>query len=408
MRQIQEPSIDSASLEDWQTLIQKTTIQGGGFMLLGLKNLDNWDAPAVLQGSRLELNGSFYKSESDEDINGSPSTGQNYIYAVQKSGNVSFSYSSTSPQWSVEKGGWYSGNDRAVAKVYYVTSQYNNKVILDSYDAMYKLNERQTLASTGGTLIITGTVNEVKKTTLAMGFYRLEIRAGTGGWGGYGSDYSGRCAGAAGEAKSESFILTDGSTGIYYAVGGDGNDGESSAIRYGYLGGGGGCSGGSSFVKTPYRSIICIGGSGGPGYYDAGGGGGGGFGLAEGGSLYSSAGMGGNNGVGGQGGSWNNMGGGGGSGYLSGGVGGNNASSGGSYGGSGGNGSNNYGATEGKGGAGGASRTGENIDPTDKNNTLRIQYQGGGGSGNYLSYGSAGGSGLKATSSGYVRIYRLG
>ncbi|MDR2444997.1 MAG: hypothetical protein LBD44_03575, partial [Spirochaetaceae bacterium] len=311
-----------------------------------------------------------------------------------------------------EKGGWYSGNDRAVAKAYYVTSQYNNKVILDSYEAMHTLNARQTLASTGGTLIITGTVNEVKKTTLAAGLYRLEMRAGTGGWGGYGYDYSGRCAGATGEAKSESFILTDGSNDIYYAVGGDGNDGENAKDTNwrNCPGGGGGCSGGSSFIKIHDRVIICIGGSGGGGHYNGGGGGGGGFGIAEG--FDVAFGMGGNNGVGGQGGSWHDWGtmdGGGGSGYLRGGAGGINASSGGSYGSSGGNGSTNPSNNDVKGGRGGASSTGETSDPADKNNTFKIQYQGVGGGGNpaVSGTGSAGGGGLKATSSGYVRIYRL-
>jgi hypothetical protein len=391
---------------------------------LSLTNLDNSSAPKVQAGSVFGVNGGlFYVPDgADEAISGTPATGQNYVYAVPKDGGAAFQYSATKPVWSATKGGWYNGNNRAVAKVYYVSSQYNNKVLLDRQEAMYEMNKIQPVPTSGGTLVVTGVVNEVKSVTLEPGRYRYEIKAGKGGNGGFAeSNKSG--LGADGESRTGILVFKENQV-IYFGLGGDGENGKNGD------GGGGGCSGGSAFIKTFAKTILCIGGSGGGGMGGgglAGGGGAGGYGTGShananlSGSGYEAGGAGGSNGVGGDGGipsaSSIYMGGGaGGSGYLKGGKGGKSFAKGedgggyGERGGKGGSPIDKYGNIH-AGADGGLSATGEYPDPTDKDNTLKIQFQGGGGGGGngeeIPGSPAEGGGALIASSSGYLLIYRM-
>jgi hypothetical protein len=410
-----EPLNSVINYSEWGKLIQKTTFEAGGFIALGLTNMATTDAPQIAQGSRVEIGGSLYVCESNETITSTPSSdGLYYIYGIPNASSASFSYSGSKPTYNAVKGGWYNGNDRAIAKLFYTSSQYNGKVILDSYNAFFAINTEQPIPTTGGQLVITGTVNQVKKATLQPGAYRYDIKAGRGGDGG-GNGLVG--IGADGEVKTGTFILTEPRV-IHYALGGDGNDGASNPDTDD-PGGGGGCSGGSAFIDTGDDFILCLGGSGGGGKGGAGdidqngaGGGGaagygrggdGGYGSAyDGQDFVVSNGKGGNNGVGGNGGVHQNRNGGGGSGYLSGGTG---YENGGGYGEKGGNGQGNSSGSY-KGGVGGNSSTGETVSPTDKY-PHKIQYQAGGGGGyGYIYNGCDGGSGLKSTSSGYLRIYK--
>jgi hypothetical protein len=377
-----------------------------GHINIGLGNINNSNAPSITEGSVIEVNGGIYRAASTESVtNASSADGlsppaqntKNYIYAVPvpNTSSLSWKYSGSAPTWSTSKGGWYSGNNRAVVKLFVSDTQYNGKIILDSYNAMRLINTEQAVPTTGGVQVVTGVVNEVRSTTLPAGTYRYEIQAGKGGAGG-GSIEGAGGAGAAGEAKSGTFRL-EVPRKIYYALGGDGGDGGDGEVRAS----GGGGSGGSAFLDLGDDFIFCLGGSGGGGAggrYGAGGGAGG-YGKGE--DIISNNGsMGGNNGIGGNGG---NTGGGGGSGILGGGVGGYNAYSGGGYGQPGGRGRNT-------GVAGGNSLTGEKAPgPTDKY-THQIQYQGGGsgeGESNSETTSGSGGSALKSTSSGYLRIYRM-
>jgi hypothetical protein len=408
-----------------------------GHFNLSLSNMNNSSEPAAMAGSVFEVNGGLFKVTADEAVSGSPSAGQNYIYAVPNEGGASFTYSATKPAWDYGKCGWYNGNSRAVAKAYYVSGQYNNKVVLDSYGAMDGINKTQKVPSSGGNLVLTGTVNQVITTTLEPGMYRFEIKAGNGGAG--GEAYPGG-SGAQGQSKVLSFIFEN-EQEITFGLGGDGENGGDT---YSW-GAGGGCSGGSSFIVFLNKIYLCVGGSGGGGGYGivggngyragGGGGGAGGYGTGQDGQLGENgedfAGHGGSNGVGGAGGRYRNgtSGGGGGSGHIQGGVGGlgsiydsenDNGKRGGSYGYAGGNGGYDDGIHSEyiKSGIGGASMTGEYMDPVKNNGMLynfRIQWQGGGGGGygtGTPSSGAAGGDGhgggaLKSYSSGYLRIYRL-
>jgi hypothetical protein len=107
-----------------------------GHLSLGLSNMDNSSAPKVLAGSVFEVNAGLFKVTADESVGGSPSTGQNYVYAVPYTGGCVFQYSSAKPAWSVPKGGWYNGNNRAVAKFVYSGGQYQRKEIIAVYGDM--------------------------------------------------------------------------------------------------------------------------------------------------------------------------------------------------------------------------------------------------------------------------------
>jgi hypothetical protein len=407
---IKEPRGLNPETQDWEEALYKLTRTAGGLLLIGLTNMDNELEPKVKVGSRFEINGSFYQigaqiGAKDEAITGSL-TGNTvaYIYAVASGDTAIFTYSTDPPDFNPALGGWYSGNNRALAKFFYTGEQYNGKVILDSYNAMQVINTEQTIPTTGGVVVVTGVVNEVRSTILPAGAYRWEIKAGNGGDGGNSSAGDGG-KGATGEAKSETFMLYQ-PTKIYYALGGDGNDGET-IVR----GAGGGASGGSAFIDFIYESFICLGGSGGGGAGDPGsddwGGGGGAGGYGKGGDGANATeralgGLGGNNGVGGSGGSTDGSSdsgsGGGGSGYIEGGDAGFSdgpvGKKGGGYGEKGGDGTYV--------GIGGESQTGEGIATAIEKYTRRIQYQGGG-----AGAAGKGGSGLKSQSSGYLRIYRM-
>ncbi|MDR0290725.1 MAG: hypothetical protein LBI06_07305, partial [Treponema sp.] len=140
---IEEPRDDMADLDDWKKFLYRTTRQGGGFICIGLTNMDSGARPQIAAGSRLEINGavyenkeSFYEAAENEDIAGEPyDSGRQYVYAVPSSEageTCSFKFSQDTPEWSAAKGGWYKGNDRAVAKLDYFSdgNQYNYKVIL--------------------------------------------------------------------------------------------------------------------------------------------------------------------------------------------------------------------------------------------------------------------------------------
>jgi hypothetical protein len=373
--------------------------------IFGVTNIDNTGAPQVMAGSKFILNRKMINITADTSIDGSPVVGtDNYIYAVLSGDSATFSYGNGVPTYNPAKGGWYSGNNRAIARFFYTGERYNGKVILDSYNAMQIINTEQAIPTSGGQLVITGTVNQVKSTTLPIGTYRWEMKAGTGGKGGESSNGQGG-TGADGKAKTGTFRVYA-EKKIYYALGGDGNDGVG-----GVKGGGGGCTGGSAFIDLGDDLILCIGGSGGGGSGDAGsddfggGGGGGGYGIAGDGLPAASRqlqGLGGKDGIGGNGGSLDgssdSASGGGGSGYIRGGNAGfgdgNRGSPGGGYGSPGGNSSS--------GASGGQSMSGEAVPSATDKYPRRIQYQGGGAGAM-----NAGGSGLKTTTSGYIKIWRL-
>jgi hypothetical protein len=306
---VTEPLNNLINYTQWAQLIQKTTFEAGGFIALGLTNINATGAPQIANGSRVEVGGSLYRCMADETVTGTPGAGVNYIYCVPAGTAASFTYSAAGPSWNAVKGGWYNGNNRAVAKLYYTSGQYNGKVILDSYQAIKAVNTDQAIPASGGVQTVTGTT-ATSSHTLPAGAYRYEIRAGDGGAGGdyeYTSaiTYKGG-AGAAGQAKTGTFLLTDPSA-LALVVGRDGADGKEAA---GNRGGTGGTSGGATTLLVNGTCFSAMGGSGGGGSAggsenggNAGNGGGGGGGNGTGGtgdnSTYRFGGSGGSNGAGG-------------------------------------------------------------------------------------------------------------
>jgi hypothetical protein len=217
---ITEPNVDRAEHQDWLDLIARTTKQGGGFICLEITNIENSQKPVIVAGSRLEVNGGFYKvGPSNEAVSGTPTTPawdkNNYIYAVPSvavstvpvpngeppSASITFQFSdgNDEPTWNASLGGWYSGNKRAIVKFFYFTynngSRYSGKVILDSYNAMFMVNTKQTdmdaytvksafLYGSGGTSGNEGSVNT--SINIPPGIYYYIIRGGSSGAGGAG------------------------------------------------------------------------------------------------------------------------------------------------------------------------------------------------------------------------------
>lgn len=193
---IAEPEINRANLEDWLTFIARTTKQGGGFICLELTEMDTSGKPAIKAGSRLEVNHVFYEvGPGNEEITGTLTApaynGNSYIYTNINTNNdsIGFKFSNTPPVWSAEKGGWYSGNDRAVAKFFFTNNQYNGKVILDSHNAMSMVNTKQTFSSppTGVSAITRTAIGEWDH-DLPPGIYRYSVKGGDSGAGGDGGD----------------------------------------------------------------------------------------------------------------------------------------------------------------------------------------------------------------------------
>jgi hypothetical protein len=359
---ITEPNKYNPNNDEWRVLIAKMTSTTGGLNLLGITNMANGSAPVVQDGSRIEVNGSFYKAGPSETISGSPTANTvNYVYIVPNNATATFQYNTTAPTWQPAKGGWFhpTNNWRAILKFFYVSGAYNGKVILDSYGAMQAVNVEQPVPTTGGVAVVNTSTPGEGSVSLAAGAYRYEVQGGKGGDGGSGgnnnSTGSGGGAGGAGGAGTIStgnFNLP-GACIIRFKVGANGASGSNGTNRSNTSlqsagGGGGGATGGNSSIME----VMAFGGNGG--------GGGGGS---------SAGGPSGNGGSGG-----GNM------------VGGNGTD--------GGNGADVTGSIPG--GSGGVS----SIYPS---NTGAKGNSGTSGT----TPGGAGGSGYSSTSSGYVRIYRL-
>jgi hypothetical protein len=127
---IAEPSLNTANLTEWQKIITKLTQTTGGLALVYLTNMDNNDEPRIMAGSRVEVNGTFYKSQLDEQIAGTPANGLNYIYCVPNEDFCTYEYSATPPVYDTAKGGFFNGNKRAVASFVYFDGNFYNKKIL--------------------------------------------------------------------------------------------------------------------------------------------------------------------------------------------------------------------------------------------------------------------------------------
>jgi hypothetical protein len=99
----------------------------------------------------------------------------NYIYAIPGTGTATFTYSTTAPVWSPTKGGWYNGNNRAIAKLYRDSGGYKNKEFLAVPESPVQI--------VTGTLVERITSNSYK--SYSAGKYRF-VLVGAGGGAGAG------------------------------------------------------------------------------------------------------------------------------------------------------------------------------------------------------------------------------
>lgn len=388
IEQIPEPTKDEANIDDWYKILRRTTFQGGGFSKIMLTELNTSNIPAVMKGSRVEVNNSFYVVTADETINDPGNLANEqwiFVYAVVQQDGVRFDYHNRRPEWDTAKCGWFDTvnlTDRCIAKMYKRSDGWWGKVLLADYEDLYKDNF-SVLPTSGGTRILTGIMSpslntDNPPTTLTPGAYRYELRGGTGGRGGLQNRNGTPGNGASGQSLTGQFAL-DRKVGARALVGGDGEDGGNGGTSSGggdsEEGGGGGASGAASYIWIEGKLIIAEGGSGGGGcgadgtgsLGGGGGGGGGGYGIGgDGSSEDGEGGKGGNNFIGGVGGK------------------------------------GGYNQTNSHPGGDGTSGRSNAILP---NSTFR--HGGHGGSNAYGTNIGAGGSKTKTSTSGYARIYRL-
>jgi hypothetical protein len=249
-----------------------------GHIMLGLTGMADTTLPKIADGSVVEVNGAFYGCKNgDETIGGSAvASKKNYIYAVPNGDAASFTFLSggttpTEPSWNAKKGGWYNGNNRAVARIFYLNGQYYDKIVLDNYAAGASSSSNAPIPDPTGNPTwwfgngAPSTFNQLPDNYVVNalpGGYHVVLRGALGGAGGTGgTGYNGAApsgstnpipATATGLTELVAkFELTE-DTALHIEIGSDGMPGEVGADGgpwYGtndsHSGGGGGGGGGA-------------------------------------------------------------------------------------------------------------------------------------------------------------------
>lgn len=260
--QIKEPADSNPATQDWQDLLLKLTLTTGGLHLFDI-DTSNITNPRVRTGSRIEINGTFYRVESNEDIVGFQSIPLRsffWVYA-EVSGNALagtstaiFSCSEATPTWQVLKGGWFDNNNRRAMALCYR----NSSGVLASWVSALgrEINWAGCIPSTIDPVPTVGIIwgANTKGTWniahLPRGWYHAQMASGAGrGNGGDGTDTIGGGGGVAWESNSRNFFFYhDGDTPISIRVGGSGANGGRGGNGVGgsnrRTAGGGGASGG--------------------------------------------------------------------------------------------------------------------------------------------------------------------
>lgn len=147
---IEEPRVDRADLSDWQKLLYRTTMQGGGLNVFDFSNRASSAIPAIMPGSVFQFNSAVYSVTATETILNWNGMGNNtwcYAYIrLGNDGNAEFYWSNDKPTFQVQKGGWFhrSYNWCAIMFCYKLTSTTcRNKAkisSIDNIDAVYPVN----------------------------------------------------------------------------------------------------------------------------------------------------------------------------------------------------------------------------------------------------------------------------
>jgi hypothetical protein len=284
-----------------------------GHIMLGLTGMADTTLPKIADGSVVEVNGAFYGCKNgDETIGGQTalvSGKKNYIYAVPNGDAASFTFLSsgttpTEPSWNAKKGGWYNGNNRAVARIFYLNGQYYDKIVLDNYAAGASFGGNTPVPDYGGTCLawygnLSALPDEdnppikerqpgVYTLVLAPGGYRVSMGGADGANGGSGG-YGGGIGSQAGNPPDNAginaplpsgtllgptapkFVVTEATT-LTIEVGENGEAGEAGTdgqagkslggdpVAYGGSGGGGGGGaggdGGQTRISGPCDAVV--------------------------------------------------------------------------------------------------------------------------------------------------------
>ena len=296
-----------------------------GYFDAELANPGDGAAPIIKMGSVFDINGSRHAVPTDLAVPASPPANSCilYLYVFRSGADIQYEFSSAAPAFNSMKNGYYSGNKRALWKMFYMHEnsqflfktyvadnfpQFDTAVVSNAvYDSL--TSSRPALHSIGGT------GSQYSETiTLQPGVYAVRL-IGAGGGGGYGavegSAVTGSSSGGAGGlvneiftlGKAESFTAFTGSGG--YAASAPASSGafrfygykgvlrwvsvwDSEYYRYEYAvfpdypniysdqtvsitiqpagsggGGGGGGGGSGSFLFSDSGYLLCAGGGGG-------------------------------------------------------------------------------------------------------------------------------------------------
>lgn len=116
--QVTYPATTSPDATDWQEFIAWLQKVQRGYINIEIDETNK----QVEAGSIVEVNGEVLYSSSDENITDNGTAWASisnstvfYVYAVGGASDE-YQYSTTTPSWDNDKGGWYNGNNRAVAK----------------------------------------------------------------------------------------------------------------------------------------------------------------------------------------------------------------------------------------------------------------------------------------------------
>ena len=159
---------------DWSSFVTIVEQTIRGYMGVSLSNLAGTGAPQIQDCSVIEIGGSIYQFTTAETITGWPSAAgtTEYIAAVPAGSTVTVIYTTTAPDWSGAKGGWYSGNNRYIGAVEWGGSAtYSDKFIyhryMDNTDAL-KLYGDGEIDTGSGEITTTGAIAAATITTTGV------------------------------------------------------------------------------------------------------------------------------------------------------------------------------------------------------------------------------------------------
>jgi hypothetical protein len=251
--------------------------------------------PVITRNTKFEMNGSFYKLDSDTSLPSPPFTKTSlaYLYAVPIPAGFDFEYSTEPPVFSPAKNGYYQGVKRALWKFVYIrdtVNQYAAKTFInDGFTQFghYTVSDSLLGQPPDSSIIYTlpGTGNPAPQTvTLSPGAYIVTLKGAGGGGGSNISGYPGGAGGGGGFAAEVLTLNQASSFTAYTGQGGNASNSSGGGTSFPVSGGGGA----AAFLYSPGGYFLCAGGGGGgtsanyftttPGdiHWGAGGGGGGG------------------------------------------------------------------------------------------------------------------------------------